>query len=205
MGRLNLSVVKTLRLPDDEAKRSLLKIGDVLMTEGGDPDKLGRGCVWEGQISPCLHQNHVFAVRPDANKLQSHFLSALLSSNYAKSYFLLTSKQTTNLASTNKTTIGRFRVPLPNLEEQTEILEELRAMTAPITHAITRTEREIALLHEYRIRLISDVVTGKLDVREAARQLPAEETNTAETPVETTGLDDEEEMIDDAVPEGDEI
>ncbi|MBV9998779.1 MAG: restriction endonuclease subunit S [Verrucomicrobia bacterium] len=173
-GRLDLLTVKTLRLPSHEAKRSMLQKGDVLMTEGGDPDKLGRGCIWNGEISPCLHQNHVFAVRPNSDRLRPHFLAALLGSHYAKLYFLRTAKQTTNLASTNKTTIGQFRVLLPSVDEQDAMLRGLEVAVSPVTTAIRHIEREIALLREYRTRLITDVVTGKLDVREAARHLPAE-------------------------------
>jgi type I restriction enzyme S subunit len=59
-------------------------------------------------------------------------------------------------------------------EEQTEIMDFVRAETAPLVAAIARFEREITLLREYRTRLTADVVTGKLDVRAAAAQLPEE-------------------------------
>jgi len=59
-------------------------------------------------------------------------------------------------------------------EEQTEIMDFVRAETAPLVAAIARLEREITLLREYRTRLTADVVTGKLDVRAAAAQLPEE-------------------------------
>lgn len=171
-GQLDLNLVKTLRLPENEARRSLLLSGDVLMTEGGDPDKLGRGCVWKGEISPCLHQNHIFAVRPARERLSPHFLAEILISSYAKDYFLRTAKQTTNLASTNKTTIGNLRILLPSITEQTRILQSLGSDTKPVNDAITRTEREIALIREYRTRLVADVVTGQLDVRDVAAKLP---------------------------------
>lgn len=61
------------------------------------------------------------------------------------------------------------------MEEQLSILTNLQAPTEPITQAIARTEHEIALLREYRTRLTADVVTGKLDVREAATGLPESE------------------------------
>jgi type I restriction enzyme, S subunit len=173
-GRLDLSTVKTLRLPSGEATRSMLQKGDVLMTEGGDPDKLGRGCVWTGEISPCIHQNHVFAVRPARDRLRPHFLASLLASRYAKLYFLRSAKQTTNLASTSKTTIGQFRALLPSVDEQDAVLRGLEAELKPVTTAIHRAEREIELLREYRGRLIADVVTGKLDVRAVTRHLSAE-------------------------------
>ncbi|MFJ2028609.1 restriction endonuclease subunit S [Streptosporangium sp. NPDC087985] len=170
-GRLSLDSVSTIHIPKSEAARSTLQKGDVLMTEGGDPDKLGRGCVWDDEISDCLHQNHVFAVRPQV-RLNPYFLTEVLGTVYAQTYFLLSSKQTTNLASTNKTKIGAFRVPLPPLEEQQGILQELTSKVTPIGVAIQRAEREISLLREYQIRLTADVVTGKLDVRSAAAALP---------------------------------
>jgi type I restriction enzyme S subunit len=144
------------------------------MTEGGDPDKLGRGCVWDAQISPCLHQNHVFAVRPKQHRLNPKFLSAFMGTSCTRAYFQATAKQTTNLASTNKTKIGRLQVPLPSIEEQGNILAKVALDTRPTSAAIGRLEAEIQLLREYRVRLIADVVTGQLDVREAALRLPAE-------------------------------
>jgi type I restriction enzyme S subunit len=173
-GRLNLTVVKRLRLPKREASRSILKDGDVLMTEGGDFDKLGRACLWTNQIENCVHQNHVFAVRPNKSRLTSEYLVAMLGTRYAQSYFIRTAKQTTNLASTNKTTLGRFKVLLPNVAEQRRILSGLDAELRPIEEAVQRAEQEIMLIGEYRDRLITDVVTGQFDVRKAARDLPDE-------------------------------
>jgi type I restriction enzyme S subunit len=173
-GHANLAVVKTIHVTKAEALRCTLQAGDVLMTEGGDPDKLGRGCVWNAQVAPCLHQNHVFAVRPNTLQLQPHFLSALMGTRYARAYFESTAKQTTNLASTNKTKIGQFQVLLPNVNEQHGILSAINEETGPVNIAISRLEREIELLREYRTRLIADVVTGKLDVRDAAARLPDE-------------------------------
>jgi type I restriction enzyme S subunit len=173
-GQANLAVVKTIRVTKAEALRCMLQNGDVLMTEGGDPDKLGRGCVWKAQLDPCLHQNHVFAVRPKQSQLEPHFLSALMGTRYARAYFESTAKQTTNLASTNKTKIGQFQVLLPNVNEQQRILTALNEETGPVNTAIFRLDREIELLREYRTRLVADVVTGKLDVREAAARLPDE-------------------------------
>jgi len=70
--------------------------------------------------------------------------------------------------------LGSFYVPIPPLPEQTAIAEYLDAQTARIDAAIEASRREIDLLREYRTRLISDVVTGKVDVREVAPQLPEE-------------------------------
>lgn len=174
-GYLSLEKIKTLRLPALEAKRSILRDGDVLMTEGGDPDKLGRGCVWNGEIENCLHQNHIFAVRPLPEKLHPQYLAAILSTHYAKNYFMRTAKQTTNLASTNKTTISQFRLPLPSIIEQNQILTGVAFEINSIASAVAQANHEISLIKEYWIRLTADIVTGKLDVHEAAAWLPEEQ------------------------------
>ena len=75
--------------------------------------------------------------------------------------------------------MGSLRLALPPVSEQQLINESISLKTRPLNTATARTEREIALMQEYRTRLTADVVTGKLDVREAATKLPDE------TPVET--------------------
>ncbi|WP_200909771.1 restriction endonuclease subunit S [Azospirillum thiophilum] len=97
-GRIDLTELKTIMVSASQVERYSLRSGDVLMTEGGDFDKLGRGDVWNGQVPVCLHQNHVFAVRPNPDLLVSEFLAALTASAHGKGYFLGCAKQTTNLA-----------------------------------------------------------------------------------------------------------
>jgi type I restriction enzyme S subunit len=195
-GYVNLSLVKKIRVTMSEAQRCFLEKGDVLMTEGGDPDKLGRGCVWEAQVSPCLHQNHIFAVRPDQLRLEPQFLAAMMGTSYARAYFQSTAKQTTNLASTNKTKIGQLKVLLPTVDEQRKILLALIDETRPVNTAISRLEREIGLLREYRTRLVADVVTGKLDVREAAARLPEETDKSGDSDV--SDVSDRLDVLDEA-------
>jgi type I restriction enzyme S subunit len=88
------------------------------MTEGGDPDKLGRGCVWRDQVEGCIHQNHVFRVRTDLSRLAPEYLAALLRTQYAKHYFLSCAKRFSNLASVNSTQVKAFPVPLPPITLQ---------------------------------------------------------------------------------------
>lgn len=100
------------------------------MTEGGDLDKLGRGTVWQGELDRCLHQNHIFAVRPDAQRLSGRFLAYVTQSLYGRHYFESTGTRTTNLASTNSSKIKSFPLPLPPLDEQCRIADFLDAETA---------------------------------------------------------------------------
>jgi type I restriction enzyme S subunit len=58
-GYLDLSIIKEITVEKEKIERYSLKDGDVLLTEGGDFDKLGRGTIWQNQISNCLHQNHI--------------------------------------------------------------------------------------------------------------------------------------------------
>ncbi len=63
-------------------------------------------------------------------------------------------------------------LPVPPAQEQARIAKHIEQETADITKAVDRAQREIALLREYRTRLVADVVTGKVDVRELAAGMP---------------------------------
>ena len=178
-GYLDLEEITDVELPAGEVGRYELQAGDVLMTEGGDFDKLGRGYVWDGQIRGCLHQNHIFAVRPQIEKLRPRFLSTVLSSSYGRAYFTATSKQATNLASTNSTKLGNFPVPLPAPGEQDEILKNIGCQVDPLDLVQSRARQGLRLLNELRTALISAAVTGKIDVRAASAEASASQGGTA--------------------------
>ncbi len=112
-GYLDLSEIKMIRALVSEAQQLILQPGDILMTEGGDSDKLGRGAIWEGQIDNCIHQNHIFRVRFQPDTVHPVFFSNYLLSSFAKQYFLRASKKTTNLASINMTQLKALPVPRP--------------------------------------------------------------------------------------------
>jgi type I restriction enzyme, S subunit len=124
-GYLDLSEIKKITISKEQIERYSLQYEDILLTEGGDFDKLGRGSIWHEQIQPCLHQNHIFVVRPNPNMLMPVFFSYQASSSYGKRYFLSCSKQTTNLASINSTQLKNFPVLLPPIDEQKKIAEIL--------------------------------------------------------------------------------
>ena len=88
--------------------------------------------------------------------------------------------------------IGTLWMPLPPLSEQEQITKYIENETTPFNTAIARTEREITLMQEYRTRLTADIVTGKLDVREAATNLPDLPTEAAAEALTDEALDDTE-------------
>lgn len=124
-GYLDLDEVREVEVLTSEFDKWQLQFGDILLTEGGDWDKLGRGTVWQDEIPNCIHQNHIFRVRVDLEVFDPHFLMALISSPRGKRYFQDASKQTTNLASINQRQLKAFQVLCPPLKEQRLIVEEI--------------------------------------------------------------------------------
>ena len=163
-GFVDLSEVKEISVLESEVERYSLRAGDVLMNEGGDNDKLGRGTVWQGQISPCLHQNHVFAIRPNGS-LKAEWLAAFTQSEQARIYFYLNSKQSTNLASISASNAMGLELPIPSVNEQQEILAYLDQDRARHEQLVGVATSTVELLQERRTALISAAVTGKIDVR----------------------------------------
>jgi type I restriction enzyme, S subunit len=161
-GYLDLEEVKLITIEEGQIGRYSLQKGDVLFNEGGDFDKLGRGCVWDGQISPCVHQNHVFAVRCGPT-LDPEFLALLAASRRGKVYFRLSSKQTTNLASINTSDLRTFPVLLPTMSEQMEI-----AAIAKTFDVRTTAEKEaLATLVQNRNALAQELLSGRLRLPES--------------------------------------
>jgi type I restriction enzyme S subunit len=165
-GYVDLTEMAEIEVLASDVARYLLKSGDVLMNEGGDFDKLGRGCVWNAQIDPCIHQNHVFAVRPIS--LTPNWLNLVTSSDYAQFYFMGRSKQSTNLASISSKNVMDLPVVVPPHNEQRAIVEHVSAVHAQIDALVRASHTAIVLLAEHRSALISAAVTGKIDVRSMA-------------------------------------
>lgn len=132
-GYLDLSEIKAISIRRNELCRLSLERGDLLMTEGGDPDKLGRAAIWTGVIAPCVHQNHIFKVRADRSKVLPEYLRSLAGSAYGKAYFLRVAKKTTGIASINKTQLSAFPVLLPPLSEQTAFARDVEAVESIIS------------------------------------------------------------------------
>jgi type I restriction enzyme S subunit len=161
-----LEDIKEVTLPQAMADRCTLRPGDVLMTEGGDPDKLGRGTVWPGDIELCLHQNAVFAIRPDS-RLLPEYLALVTRTRYARAYFEMTASKSTGIAHTSSTKITAFRVPMPAVAEQHRVVRSAHEALARIAAPRGLAGRQVSLLAEHRQALITAAVTGQIDVTTA--------------------------------------
>lgn len=158
-GHLDLSTIKTVRVRADEVPDYRLEPGDVLMTEGGDIDKLGRGTIWDGQIKDCLHQNHIFRIRANRDVLEPEFFSLVVESDIAKRYFNRVAKRTTNLASTNKTQVRAFQFPVPRTtEEQRQIVVIMKACKQALSALVSKQDGLLKL----KKALMHDLLTGSV-------------------------------------------
>ena len=158
-GFLALSEIKTITIRRGEQRRFALAPGDLVMTEGGDQDKLGRAAIWNGELSYCAHQNHVFCVRPRAEIVLSDYLRDVAGSVYGKAYFLSVAKRTTGIASINKTQLGGFPVPVPPLDLQRRYGEAVGAARAVARAGESGTGATAVLAESLMFRLFRNDVS----------------------------------------------
>jgi len=153
-GYLDLSEVKTINAAASDIDQLRLQPGDILFNEGGDRDKLGRGWIWEGQLTDCIHQNHVFRARlvsPDiVPKLVSWW-----GNSFGKDYFQREGKQTTNLASINLTKLSAFPLPLPPIAEQHRIVAEVDRLLSIAHEAEAEVEANLKRAQALRQSVLS--------------------------------------------------
>jgi type I restriction enzyme, S subunit len=112
---LVLNPLKRIHATESEIQKYRLQDNDLLLTEGGDPDKLGRGTLWHNEVDGCIHQNHIYRVRLHTDKVQPVYLSWLVGSDRGKRYFLRQAKQTTGIATINLTQLRKFPLLNPPL------------------------------------------------------------------------------------------
>lgn len=122
---LDLKTIKTVEIGTDEYEKYSVQNRDLLITEGGDWDKVGRTAIWNGELPFVAHQNHVFKARLLLAGQNEFWLEKYLNSPFAREYFAGSSKQTTNLASINKTQLRGCVIAVPPINEQNKIIEKI--------------------------------------------------------------------------------
>jgi type I restriction enzyme S subunit len=145
-AHLDLSDVYEIEASEEEIERLRLRVGDLLLTEGGDADKLGRGTLWRGELPLCIHQNHIFRVRFDPEQYSSEFIAALTASPYGKGYFLAHAKQTTGIATINQRVLAGFPLIAPSFTEQRRIAAVLQDQMAAVERARAAAEVRLEAL-----------------------------------------------------------
>ena len=142
-GHLDLSDVSTIEATEAEIERLLLQPGDILLTEGGDPDKLGRGTFWNGELEECIHQNHIFRVRFPSESYLPEFIAAQIGSTYGKDYFFAHAKKTTGIATINQKVLKSFPVLSPTIEVQKGVMATLNSQLVEIKMIIQSATKQL--------------------------------------------------------------
>lgn len=140
-GRFEMGEIKEIEATESEIAKFLLRKGDLLLTEGGDPDKLGRGCVWNDEVPECIHQNHIFRVRLTTDVITPLVLQLQIGSPRGKHYFLKAAKQTTGIASINKRQLSAYPVLIPDAAHQSKY-ENIANKFAPTVEKLKGSVRE---------------------------------------------------------------
>lgn len=163
-GFLDLAEVKTLAVSDDERERFSLQRDDILMTEGGNAEHVGRGWLWEDEYEGAVCQNHVFRVRVERDVVLPRYLAYVIGASPARAYCLESAKRTTNLASINKTQVSEMVVPVPPLGVQDDIVRKLDAL-----RRVGVAERRAAeRLTRVRAALVEELLSGERNVADLA-------------------------------------
>jgi type I restriction enzyme S subunit len=169
--RVNTRDLPRIDIAPEERDRYTVRVGDLLVCEGRH---LGRAAFWRGELPECGFQKALHRLRPLSRATDAprwlfyclyvvHRLDAFGASSADNSIPHLTGEM-----------LRAHKFPFPPLEEQNTIAKYLDERVQTIEQAQTAVVSEIRHMREYRTRLIADVVTGKLDVREAAARLPDE-------------------------------
>jgi type I restriction enzyme, S subunit len=160
-GYLDLTEVRTIRMGREVARRLELKPNDVLLNEGGDRDKIGRGWVWQDELPVCIHQNHIFRVRLHDKGINAEFTSHY-TNELGRAFFIEKGKQTTNLASISLSKISELPVPVPPPTEVQIIVGRLReAFATDADNSRDLTEAE-ALSSALRQSVLKSAFEGHL-------------------------------------------
>lgn len=160
-GFVDLSEVKSIEATEEEIRRLRLQPGDVLFNEGGDRDKLGRGWVWEGQISECIHQNHVFRARIRNGMALPRFVSHY-GNSVAQKFFWDQGKHTTNMASINRTSLGSLPISIPDIDIQRALLLDIERRLSIADRVAAEIEFGFKRCGRLRESILSSAFGGRL-------------------------------------------
>lgn len=159
-GYLALEDMKETPATEVEIKKLRLRSGDLVLTEGGDPDKLGRGTYWRGEIAECIHQNHIFRVRLSDSRYSPAFVAFQMGSSYGKAYFLAHAKRTTGIATINRTVLRRFPLLSPSLPVQERAASTIQRELDAVGGMSQTLEQELHSLERMPAALLRAAFNG---------------------------------------------
>lgn len=160
-GRLALNDIRMIRLPMQRVQDARLRTGDVLLAGGGDRSQLGRGWIWEEQVSDCVHQNHVFRARTTHQQLHPKLL-AWHANGFGRQWCERNATQVTGLASISLGKIRLMPVPVAPPEEQQRLVRLVEAHLTSLQAASAAAKRAVDVAVRLRSNLLQQAFTGQL-------------------------------------------
>jgi type I restriction enzyme S subunit len=164
---VNMESAVRRHLSDREKMKAQLQKGDLLVTKSsGSKKHIGKTALMDSKVEsePTYCSNFMQLLRP-GKQLSPNYAHLFLNSDITRYQYNLLANTTTGLANLNSTHFDNLIIPNPPLSEQTRISSYLDTKTSLIDKAIKEVKTENTLLKEYRQSLISNIVTGKIDVR----------------------------------------
>ena len=183
--RIEPASLDRVQASPDEIRRFRVESGDIFFVRSSlKLEGTGRSAIAINCSPDTVFECHLVRARPDSRRANARYLAVQLNS-YALHHYLISRANVVTMATVAQNVLSSCPVLMPPLSEQAGIVQWIDAQWGRIAHAIKHANQEVDLLNEYRTRLISDVVTGKLDVREAATALPEVDPLETESDLET--------------------
>jgi type I restriction enzyme S subunit len=159
--KVNVEDVKKMWFSNDELHQYRLNKNDLLVSEGGE---VGRTSIWNEEIEECYIQNSVHKVTMEPTNDPFFFLYTFCL--YGEKGVFESVASRISIAHLTKEKLKEIPFPMPPMDEQRRISKFIRSETSEIEQTTSKIEKQIELLKEFRTALISEVVTGKIDVRD---------------------------------------
>jgi type I restriction enzyme S subunit len=161
-GELRLDDIEEIGVEESELDRLLLEDGDMLVVEGnGSPDQIGRVALWNGNIDPCVHQNHLIKVRLLLKQLGKYVLHWLLSTN-GREYIKRVASSTSGLYTLSISKVQALPIPLPPLAEQVEIVAEVERRLSVVVEVEAQVEAGLKRAERLKQSILKRAFEGRL-------------------------------------------
>ena len=161
-GALDLEEVHQIEVFPGELERLKLLSGDLLIVEGnGSPSQIGRMAIWKGEITDCVHQNHIIRARV-ADWIDPQYVEAYWNSPLGSSRVLGVASSTSGLYTLSVSKVSVLPIPLPPLAEQRRIVAEVERRLSVIQQAEATVEANLARAGRLRQSILKQAFSGKL-------------------------------------------
>ena len=160
-NELRLDEIEEIGVEECELEKLLVQKGDLLIVEGnGSPDQIGRLAIWDGSITPCVHQNHLIKVRLPQGYLPKWVMTWLISPG-GRNRIRDVSSSTTGLYTLSVGKVGSLSVPLPPKEEQESIVAEIDRRLSLIGETIAQVDANVQRAERLRQSILRCVFSGR--------------------------------------------